>query len=50
LQFRRSFAPALRDGGVDGGTLTQGFTLGYFRILPAGRRERHGGRGGVRGL
>ena len=30
------FTPALRDGGADGGTLTQGFTLGYSHALPPG--------------
>jgi hypothetical protein len=35
----KPFTPALRDGGVNGGTLTQGSTLGYFHLLPDGRRK-----------
>ena len=40
------FAPALRDGGDGWGAGPQGFTLGYFRVLPAGRTEGDGGWAG----
>ena len=50
LGWGGEFVPTLRDGAGGRGMLTQGFTLGYFRVLPYGRRERPSGRGGVRGL